>query len=285
MDVLGHTRSGPNSTELQKRIVSCLLTLIDGLNIDSTSTSEQPDRVFFIGTTSKLSDVDPALRRSGRLEKEIEMSVPNSKEREEILLSLVRDMNINVIANENKFPLQADSSLQYSDKAGGMSLSILSQTLQTTAKQSHGMVGSDLLRLVKEAAHNFLKRMENKKGTNFHRVGSTGEYMASNLLNDFNELNLSASEESAQNSFNSAGKDLAVEARVERLIVTMEDFELALNRISPSALREIVVDVPSVYWTDIGGMDAVKQSLREVKLLSRIIQYSKLLFKSKICHQ
>ena len=278
MDVLGHTRSGPNSTELQKRIVSCLLTLIDGLNIDSTSTSEQPDRVFFIGTTSKLSDVDPALRRSGRLEKEIEMSVPNSKEREEILLSLVRDMNINVIANENKFPLQADSSLQYSDKAGGMSLSILSQTLQTTAKQSHGMVGSDLLRLVKEAAHNFLKRMENKKGTNFHRVGSTGEYMASNLLNDFNELDLSANGESA-------GKDVAVEAKVERLIVTMEDLELALNRISPSALREIVVDVPSVYWTDIGGMDAVKQSLREVKLLSRIIQYSKSFFKSQTCHQ
>lgn len=43
------------------------------------------------------------------------------------------------------------------------------------------------------------------------------------------------------------------------------DFRKAVSRVSPSALREVVVEIPSVRWEDIGGMEGVKRSLREVR--------------------
>ena len=46
--------------------------------------------------------------------------------------------------------------------------------------------------------------------------------------------------------------------------VTMDDFKAALCEVEPSALREVFVEVPDVHWDDIGGLDGVKQELREI---------------------
>ena len=46
--------------------------------------------------------------------------------------------------------------------------------------------------------------------------------------------------------------------------VTMADFETALCEVEPSALREVLVEIPDVHWDDIGGLDTVKQELREI---------------------
>ncbi len=54
------------------------------------------------------------------------------------------------------------------------------------------------------------------------------------------------------------------EELLERMVVKMEDFLAALKEITPSGLREIHVEVPEVHWDDIGGLDEVKQELREV---------------------
>jgi transitional endoplasmic reticulum ATPase len=48
------------------------------------------------------------------------------------------------------------------------------------------------------------------------------------------------------------------------MIVTGEDFEEALREIEPSAMREVLVEIPHVTWDDVGGMDAVRQELQEV---------------------
>lgn len=48
-------------------------------------------------------------------------------------------------------------------------------------------------------------------------------------------------------------------------IITERSLMLAVKKIQPSALREVAIEVPKVRWSDIGGMDEVKRSLREVQ--------------------
>lgn len=73
IDSLGRERSSGTSQEV--RIVSTLLTAIDG--------AARKNGVVIIGTTNKPNSLDPALRRGGRLEKEIELGIPSSNEMRE----------------------------------------------------------------------------------------------------------------------------------------------------------------------------------------------------------
>lgn len=272
LEVLGHVRSGAFATDLQKRVVSCLLTLIDGIDVAS-DTARLQERIFFIGTTAKLTDVDPAIRRSGRLEKVIEMNVPSAVEREQILRVLLRDMAIIVIVTEfgchSAGGVDGDTSAE-SDSPS--SVTVDNSTVVEAAKLAHGMVGSDLMRLIKEAVHNMLQRTELSKETSiFGQQGCSeaviDESLSATLSDQFESMSLSTPLKVAEhitpiecdkeeyNNVNAIGN---------RLHLHSDDFHRALSRVSPSALREVVVEIPSVHWTDIGGMDAVKQSLKEV---------------------
>ncbi|MHA1206870.1 MAG: AAA family ATPase, partial [Candidatus Hodarchaeales archaeon] len=51
---------------------------------------------------------------------------------------------------------------------------------------------------------------------------------------------------------------------LNQISVTSNDFELALKGIKPSALREVFIDIPSIRWSDIGGLELIKQQLKEV---------------------
>ncbi|MDP2717726.1 MAG: AAA family ATPase, partial [Candidatus Micrarchaeota archaeon] len=108
--------------EVEKRIVSQLLTLMDGLKARGS--------VVVIGATNRQNSIDPALRRPGRFDREIEIGVPDKKGRKEILQIHSRGM-----------PLNKDVSL---DEMAG---------------QTHGFVGADLHALVKESAMKALRRM------------------------------------------------------------------------------------------------------------------------------
>jgi len=89
---------------------------------------------------------------------------------------------------------------------------------------THGFTGSDIAALCREAAMNALRRV-------------------------LPEINLEE-------------KTISREV-LEKLVVTRQDFDEALKGIEPSALREIFVEVPSVTWEDVGGLEEVKQLLRE----------------------
>lgn len=104
------------------------------------------------------------------------------------------------------------------------------------AERTHGFVGADLQLLVKEAALQAIRRT---------RWGAGRSSDRENLP------------ESA------TGDDDSVE---QLPTLTPADFLAALPLVSPSGLREVAVEVPSVKWGDIGGMEGVKQSLREVRL-------------------
>jgi len=107
--------------ETERRVVAQLLTLMDGL--------EERGRVIVIGATNRPDALDPALRRPGRFDREIEVRVPDKQGRKEILQIHTRNM-----------PLADDVDL---DKL---------------AEITHGFVGADLAALCREAAMNALRR-------------------------------------------------------------------------------------------------------------------------------
>ncbi|GAY24900.1 hypothetical protein ATG_01030 [Desulfurococcaceae archaeon AG1] len=174
--------------EVEKRVVAQLLTLMDGL--------AERGRVIVIGATNRPDAVDPALRRPGRFDREIEIPPPDKKARREILAVHTRSVPLDESVN-----------------------------LDRIAEMTHGYTGADLAALVKEAAMNALRRFLSNKNIDLSKP------IPSDLL--------------------------------KSLKVSMEDFVQAMNMIHPSLMREVFVEVPEVRWSDIGGLDDVKQQLRE----------------------
>ncbi|MGI0040523.1 MAG: CDC48 family AAA ATPase, partial [Nitrosopumilaceae archaeon] len=108
--------------EVERRVVSQLLSLMDGL--------EARGKVIVISATNRPNAIDPALRRPGRFDREIEIKVPDKKGRKDILMIHTRNM-----------PLSDDVNLE------------------KIAAISHGYVGADLEYLCKEAAMKCLRRL------------------------------------------------------------------------------------------------------------------------------
>ena len=113
--------------EVERRVVSQMLSLMDGL--------EARGKVIVISATNRPNAIDPALRRPGRFDREIEIKVPDKKGRQEILQIHTRNM-----------PL-ADEEQQLPVK------------IEKIAAVSHGYVGADLEYLCKEAAMKCLRRL------------------------------------------------------------------------------------------------------------------------------
>ncbi|MXR51306.1 CDC48 family AAA ATPase [Halovenus sp. WSH3] len=115
-------KRGETSGDVERRVVAQLLSLMDGL--------EERGQVIVIGATNRVDAIDPALRRGGRFDREIEVGVPDKEGRKEILQVHTRGM-----------PLVDGIDLdQY-------------------AESTHGFVGADIAQLSKEAAMNALRRI------------------------------------------------------------------------------------------------------------------------------
>jgi transitional endoplasmic reticulum ATPase len=110
------------SGDVEKRVVSQLLTLMDGI--------KSRGKLVVIGATNRPNAIDPALRRPGRFDREIDIGIPDEQSRLDILLIHSRGM-----------PLTEDVNLE------------------SIAKVTHGFVGADLEALSKEAAMRSLRRI------------------------------------------------------------------------------------------------------------------------------
>jgi len=129
------TKRTKNSSQHQNRIVAQLLTLMDG-------AKQWPQSPIVIATTTRPNAIDPALRRPGRFDKEIETSLPNAEERVLILKLHLQ----NVPLNESSFDLERD--------------------VETIAKNSKGYSGADLQSLCREAATVAVKRCSSSNSVN-----------------------------------------------------------------------------------------------------------------------
>ncbi|MFN4046440.1 MAG: AAA family ATPase, partial [Acidilobaceae archaeon] len=176
--------------EVEKRVVAQLLTLMDGL--------KERGKVIVIGATNRPDAIDPALRRPGRFDREIEIRPPDVRARSEILRVHTRYM-----------PLAEDVNIE------------------KIADMTHGYTGADLAALAREAAMTALRR--------FIKSGTVN-------LSEYGEIPVEI---------------------LKNLKVTMGDFIEAMKFVRPTLMREVYVEVPEVRWDDIGGLDNVKQELRE----------------------
>jgi transitional endoplasmic reticulum ATPase len=173
--------------EVERRVVSQLLTMMDGL--------KSRGKVVVIGATNRPNSLDPALRRPGRFDRELEINVPDKEGRLSILK--IHTRSVPLAKNVN---------------------------LKDIASITHGFVGADLESLTKEAAMNVLRQQLPK---------------------------IKLDEESIPNEI------------LETLIVKQEDFTDALKIVRPSAMREVLVETPNINWEDVGGLDSIKQELKE----------------------
>ncbi len=172
--------------EVERRVVAQLLALMDGLS--------GRGNVIVIGATNRPGALDPALRRPGRFDREIEIGVPDKQGRHEILQIHTRGM-----------PL-ADVDIK------------------KLADMTHGYTGADLSSLGRETAMKALRR-----------------YLP--------QINLE--------------EERVPPSVLEKMQVTMEDFMNAYKEITPTAMREVYIEIPTIHWEDIGGLEEVKEDLRE----------------------
>ncbi|MEI6576740.1 MAG: CDC48 family AAA ATPase [Bacteroidota bacterium] len=173
--------------QVEKRVVAQLLSLMDGL--------ESRGKVIVIGATNIPNSIDPALRRPGRFDREISISIPDKKGRLEILHIHTRGI-----------PLSMDVSME------------------KLAEITHGFVGADLEALAREAAMTALRKIL------------------------------------PQIDFEMAEIPYDVLMQLE---VTMDNFMDAMKEVEPSAIREVFVEVPDVRWDDVGGLEEIKEALKE----------------------
>ncbi|KAF5090835.1 CDC48 family AAA ATPase [Methanospirillum sp. J.3.6.1-F.2.7.3] len=173
--------------EVERRVVAQLLTMMDGL--------EERGQVVVIGATNRLDAIDPALRRPGRFDREIEIGVPSNPDRIEILKIHTRGM-----------PLYDDVSLE------------------ELAERTHGYTGADIAALSREAAIRALRR-----------------YLP--------HINLD--------------EDEIPEEVLETMVVTGKDFHQALREITPSGMREVMLEVSHLRWRDVGGLSEAIEEIRE----------------------
>ncbi|KAK8021233.1 cell division control protein 48 [Apiospora arundinis] len=174
--------------EVERRVVSQLLTLMDGMKSRSN--------VVVMAATNRPNSIDPALRRFGRFDREVDIGIPDPTGRLEILQIHTKNMKLGDDVD-----------------------------LEQIAAETHGYVGADMAALCSEAA---MQQIREKMD-----------------LIDLDEDTIDAEV-------------------LDSLGVTMENFRFALGVSNPSALREVaVVEVPNVRWEDIGGLNTVKQELRE----------------------
>ncbi|MEM0332552.1 MAG: CDC48 family AAA ATPase [Archaeoglobaceae archaeon] len=237
--------------EVERRVVAQLLTLMDGL--------EERGQVIVIGATNRIDAVDPALRRPGRFDREIEIGVPDREGRFEIFQIHTRNMplepkysrefvldaleqmmknveeptildNLKFVYGEVKSAEKEEevraiiNNLMRPEMIPELESFIVKAMLRHLADQTHGFVGADIEALCKEAAMKALRR-----------------YLP--------QIDLTADE-------------IPLDV-IESMKVTWEDFMDALKEIEPSAMREVLVEVPKVRWSDIGGLEDVKREVIE----------------------
>ncbi len=175
--------------EVERRVVSQLLTLMDGLR--------SRGKVIIIAATNRENAIDPALRRGGRFDREIELPVPDRNGRLEVIKIHTRNMPLDKKINIEKL-----------------------------ADMTYGYVGADISALTKEAAMSALRR----------------------ILPEIKWKD----------------EDQLPREVMEKLVVKWNDFENALRVVEPSAMREVLVEVPKVKWDDVGGLENIKQQMKEM---------------------
>ncbi|KAI9759183.1 MAG: hypothetical protein M1835_000444 [Candelina submexicana] len=218
IDAITPKREGAQR-EMEKRIVAQMLTCLDELALEKTDGKA----VIVLAATNRPDSLDPALRRVGRFDTEINLSIPNEPVREQILRTLTRHMNL--------------------DKIDYSSL----------AKKTPGFVGADLNGLVTNAGVVALKRSIEAMKV---QAAESGE-----MIVDYPSVAESGCSPHVTNMrrFIKWAEQPHPPVTIQ---ITYDDFLVALPKVQPSAKREGFATIPDTTWTDIGALQEIKAELQ-----------------------
>lgn len=241
--------------EMERRIVAQLLTCMDDVSLEKTGGKP----VIIIGATNRPDAIDSALRRGGRFDREICMSVPDEESREKILRTICGKLRL-------------EGSFDY----------------KKLARMTPGYVGADLHGLVAAAGVAAIKRIFSNLSEDPVSI-SNGQSAPQAITNGEDTEMRSPGPDSAtepipdvrtpispattgpiskndaavnviQNFLKAHPNPLSAE-ELAPLAITFEDFATALPLVQPSSKREGFATVPDVNWEDVGALDLIREEL------------------------
>ncbi|CDK28521.1 unnamed protein product [Kuraishia capsulata CBS 1993] len=222
IDAITPKRDGGAQREMERRIVSQLLTCMDELSLDKTDGKP----VIVIGATNRPDSLDAALRRAGRFDREICVNVPSETARFHILASMMQGIKVS-----GEFDLVA------------------------IARMTPGYVGADLKSLVTAAGIAALKRI-------FGSLSQVEQILAQEDGMEIDGSNsVIPGEISTIQRFLTMHPSPLTPEQLEPLAIQQEDFLTALPTIQPTAKREGFATVPDVTWASVGALSNVRMEL------------------------
>jgi ribosome biogenesis ATPase len=218
IDVIAPKRDSAQS-QMEKRIVAQLLISMDSLAMEGNDGKP----VIVLAATNRPDSLDPALRRGGRFDTEINMGVPNEQMRESILRALTR---------RPKLSPDVDFS--------------------SLAKKTAGFVGADLKDLVSKAGT-----------WSMDQYRQALEKQAVETATDMDvDDKSSASDRSIARLVNRLrDESMAEPLGFENTVIAMEAFDAVLPTITPSSKREGFATVPDTTWRDVGALTKIREEL------------------------
>ncbi|EPY54215.1 AAA family ATPase Rix7 [Schizosaccharomyces cryophilus OY26] len=219
--------------EMERRIVAQFLTCMDDLSFENTEGKP----VLVIGATNRPDSLDSALRRAGRFDREICLTVPNEESRERILRTMAKGLR-----------LSGDFDFRQ------------------LAKQTPGYVGADLKALTSAAGVTAIKRIFNeltssKKDNADADVMLTDQEEVSSIdmdkIDDDDDMHMSV----IQRYLNTHPDPLTAE-ELEPLAIGPQDFVEALTKVQPSSKREGFATVPDITWAEVGALKSIRVELQ-----------------------
>jgi transitional endoplasmic reticulum ATPase len=321
--------------EVEKRVVAQLLAMMDGL--------KSRGKVIVIAATNIPNALDPALRRPGRFDREIEIGVPGKEGRLDILKIHTRNMplegefypevfedrmikhlekiyaehlrelddlnyklkesrtktkKIDDVSAHNQQAKQKglEKSIKEAEKRISVIVSVKEKIekdktiIQRLAQRLKKVEETKTIHDINDAKAEFVALYQNEKEKDLVEDLFDHKILNSELFRDIKEAGMKRDlEQIAAITHGFVGADLAALAKeaamivlrrilpsltlkeeepisnevLEKLLITRDDFREALKVVRPSALREVLIEKPNVRWTAIGGLERVKQELKE----------------------
>jgi ribosome biogenesis ATPase len=230
--------------EMEKRIVAQMLTCMDDMALEKTDGKP----VIIIAATNRPDSIDPALRRAGRFNKEINLGVPNEASREKILRALTQ-------------------KLMLPDEFDFLKL----------AKMTPGFVGADLNDVVSVAGTEAMKRMMTALKQRVVDTPLTPPTASSTDVMEIDSILTAASSAITTTSTDLTAHPTPLSAPLLLLrslvkhagetppdgdfSITYSDFLAAIPKVQPSARREGFATIPDTTWAHIGALHTVREQL------------------------
>jgi transitional endoplasmic reticulum ATPase len=277
--------------EVERRVVAQLLTMMDGL--------KSRGKVVVIAATNMPNALDPALRRPGRFDREIEIAPPNKDGRLHILKIHTRGMPLQpmlygehvrrIYAEEIQKKAKAQKTAEESkpfidlfDAWPTFDHEEIARVINQLDREHNIFSQQDIAKSILEKAQKSSAFTQLKQlftiDSDLAMLSKVQEAGKNRDLEDIADIThgfvgadlASLSKESAMVVLRKVLPDIQLDKEeaipqeiLDKLKLRKEDFFEALKVVRPSALREVMIEVPNTRWTDVGGLDAIRQQLIE----------------------